>query len=97
MHISGGQERLVACTSLTLAPAELKYGQIEREALAIMLAVRKIPPVSIWTLVYTYDRPPPTLQVVGQQPRCPFSGGSSDAKVGLDTQCIPICIKTYTR
>ena len=57
---------------------------------------QKITPLSIWTPVYTNDRPPPTLQVVGQQPRYPFSGSSSDAKMSLDTQCIPICIKMYT-
>ena len=41
MYIIDGQERPVAYASWTLAPTALNYAQIEREALAIVLAVRK--------------------------------------------------------
>lgn len=39
-HIDG-TERLVSCASRTLAPAELNYSQLDKEALAIMFGVTK--------------------------------------------------------
>ena len=41
MHIINGQERPVVYASCTLTSAEGNYAQIEREALAIIFAVRK--------------------------------------------------------
>jgi len=36
-----GSEKLVAFTSRTLAPAEKNYSQLEKEALAIVFAVKR--------------------------------------------------------
>ena len=40
-QIDGGQERPIAFASCTLSPAEKKYSQLEKEALAIIFAVTK--------------------------------------------------------
>ena len=41
MHVIEGQEKPIAYASRTLSQAEMKYAEIEREALAIIFAVKK--------------------------------------------------------
>ena len=41
MHVIGGQEKPTAYTCRILSQAEMKYAQIEQEALAVMFAVKK--------------------------------------------------------
>ena len=61
----------MAYASRILALAKLNYAQIEWDTLDIVFAVRNFYQYLYGQQVYSNDRPPPTLQVAGQQPRRP--------------------------
>ena len=44
-----GSERTVAYASNTLSTAERNYGHLDKEALAVDFAVKKVPPISLWS------------------------------------------------
>lgn len=49
--LTQGQRR-EAFASCSLATAEKNYSQLEKEGLAIVFGIKKIPPVSLWSTVY---------------------------------------------
>ena len=48
-HVIDGQERPIAYTSRSLTPAERRYNQLDREALAIVFVVQHFFSIFIWT------------------------------------------------
>ena len=83
--MSSGQERLVVYASQTLPPDKLNYAQIEWEALAIVFAVRRFHQ-------YLYGHQ--FMLIIEHRLLCELlssnQGIFSDAKMGLDTQCVNI-------
>jgi organic radical activating enzyme len=52
-----GSERPIANVSKTLTSAQRKYSQIQKEALAIVFALKKISPISLWPKLHSGERP----------------------------------------
>ena len=67
-----GSEQPIAYTSRSLAPAEKNYSQLDREALAIVFAVKKFhPPVSLREEIYIIHGPQASSLPAGRGSRDP--------------------------
>ena len=79
-----GSERPVAYASHTLSTAERNYGHLDKEALAVDLAVKKVPPISLWSSFSDLHRSQTTFGAATPRKSHAFNGLKQDAKVGID-------------
>ena len=78
-----GSERPIANVSKTLSKSQRNYSQIQKEALAIIFALKKILPVSIWQKIHLGDGPQTIDCNVRSVQRDPESSRESSCSVGV--------------
>ena len=97
-HIVDGEEKPVAYASRSLAAAEKRYAQIDREGLAVVFGVKKFHQYNfIWEEIYNLLRSPATSNALWGRLYGTTVSISKDPTVGTYTECIRLFNQVSTR
>ena len=84
-HRVDGVERPVCFISRSLSVAEKGYSQLDREALAIIFAIKKFHQYLYGRMFTIHTDHKPLQHILGEMQTCPAIGFSEAAEMGIDT------------